>query len=205
MDALIAIKGDDIHIVRKDETGAVVASTNGATVELGINPATGLPQTGVPGYVSELASLLTGKVSTDPRTPMPEQTGDNTPKRTLRPGDTIPWPSADVRQETFLVDQPYGVATYPLGPITADMVGQGWIKARAAVGDDFAVDYALTEQPDVNPATMLQNRGGALGLPLHVGNDELDGMSNLRVGQQFYLHVNNLTGTQMAFQVARPA
>ena len=71
MEALIRISGDSIAIVQQSN-GTVKASLDGETVE--VNPATGQPIEKVGGYVSELATLLTGKQSVDAGKANPTQT-----------------------------------------------------------------------------------------------------------------------------------
>lgn len=168
-----------------------------------INPATGQPYKGTtPGYGSEISEFLTGIISTRPG-PTITTEGDSTPKRTLRPGDTIPWPSAEDKIETFAVVQAVGIATYKLSPVDG-IVGIGQLKGRALNGDNFAVEAELTENPSPDLAHMALTHGGAMGFALHFGPEEPMGYANLRPGATYYLHVNNLTGEPMAFQVQRP-
>lgn len=166
-----------------------------------LNPATGKPLENVSGYVSELATLLTGKQSVDAGKPNPTQTDGGAAVRTIRarPGDALPIPGPREIINVEL-DHPLGIGSYGW-KVPAGVSGRGWIKGRAVSGDNFAVRYALglvaVGDAQLGPPV------GSMELPINFGSDDKDGMSNTGPGFSGKLTIDNVSGSPMLLQLTR--
>ena len=165
------------------------------------NPATGKPITSVPGYVSELATLLTGTQSTDAGKPNPTQTdgGEISTVAYRRPGEDLPIPRPG---EIIMVtlDHPLGIGSYGW-KVPAGVSGRGWIKGRSVSGDNFSVRYALGLAA-VGDA-QLGSPVGSMELPINFDGDEKGGMSNTGPGFNGKLTLDNVSGSPMVLQITR--
>ena len=165
------------------------------------NPATGKPITSVPGYVSELAGLLTGTQSVDAGKPNPTQTDGGVAAAVAhrRPGEDLPIPGPG---EIIMVtlDHPLGIGSYGW-KVPAGVSGRGWIKGRSVSGDNFSVRYALGLAA-VGDA-QLGSPVGSMELPINFDGDEKSGMSNTGPGFNGKLTLDNVSGSPMVLQITR--